>query len=74
MEQRVVSAGWATPQVPAKPISIGDGETAQLVHFARNVHFEGGPEKQSPVYRIVVELKARCLRPPGPGGRRGGKE
>ena len=53
-----------TPQVPAKPISIAHGETAQLVHFARNVHFGGGPEKQSPVYRIVVELKARaCIRP-----------
>jgi hypothetical protein len=64
VDQRVVSRSLSTPQVSTGPIRIGYGETIPLVHFARDVHFGGGPEKQSPVYRIVVELKARCLRPP----------
>jgi hypothetical protein len=64
IDQRVVSGSLFTPQASTQPVNIGYGETAQLVYFSNHVHFGDGPEEQSPVYRLVVELKARCLYSP----------
>jgi hypothetical protein len=64
IDQRSVGTGSSPPRVPTGPISIGYGETAQLVYFSEDVIFGEGQENQSPVYRIVVKLKARCLHPP----------
>jgi hypothetical protein len=64
IDQHSIGTGSSPPHVPTGPIRIGYGETAQLVHFSEDVTFGDGPEEQSPVYRIVVELKARCLHPP----------
>jgi hypothetical protein len=61
IDQRVVSGSLSTPRVSTGPIRIGYGETIPLVHFSKHVYFGDGPEEQSPVYRLVVELKARCL-------------
>lgn len=64
IDQRSVGTGSSPPRVPTEPISIAHGETAQLVYFSEDVIFGEGQEDQSSVYRIVVELKARCLHPP----------
>jgi hypothetical protein len=56
--------GSSKPQTPAEPIAIGYGETAQLAYISQNVYFGDGPDEQTPVYRIVAKLTARCLRPP----------